>query len=49
MLQTKINVASVEELKEAMLRERIETADHLKGKIRHRKLKSLNPTAIPTK
>jgi hypothetical protein len=26
-----------------LLRERIETADHLKNKIRHRKLKSLNP------
>jgi hypothetical protein len=34
----------VEELKEQLLRERIETADHLKKKKRHRKLKSLNPT-----
>lgn len=35
-------MASVEELKEALLRERIETADHLKNKIRRRKIKSIN-------
>ena len=42
-------MASVEELKEALLRERIETADHLKNKMRHRKLKSINPNQITVK